>query len=1297
MVGLVCLVNLSMAGALVYSTFLGGGDSEEGKAITIDSSNNVYITGRTYSSDFPTNVGVFDTTYSGVDAFVTKINANGTALLYSTFLGGSDYDEGYGIAVDPAGNAYISGRTASSDFPTIAGSFDSTYHSGEYGLDAFVSKLNSTGSGLIFSTYLGGSWDDNGSEGIAVDTAGNVYVTGYTHSATDFPITSNAFATTHNGGWDVFVTKFNAAGSILLYSTFLGGPWDDSGYNLAIDNSGNAYIIGSASSNFPTTTGAFQTSLNGNIDVFVSKLNTLASGTASLVYSTYLGGSDIDSGNDIKVDDSGNAYITGDTWSSDFPTTVGAVAPSFNGGSDDCFVSKINTLASGTASLVYSTYLGGNNTDYGYGLALDRFGNTYITGYAQSTNFPVTIGAYDISVYSSRTDTFISVLDATGSSFLYSTFLGGSDWDIGFDIAVDNDGDAYITGFTVSSDFPTTIGAFDTTYSGGYFDAFVTKLRPYPGIERVSYNDVNLNDLIDAGDTLTVQFPRPMRVNSSSTSSFYLPVTGDTFGSGATVSLNTVLNTQVLITLGSSPVLTIPGLFSINTTSSSSPSGLDISASMPSDAIEDVNGLDARDGGVRWVNDSGVDIKPTLIPSSKTIAPGFQFTYAEETVSVVVQTEGSGFTATYTKHRLIVPSGSLKSISTFTVGNAGDNHGRLSAVAFGPADLTFSKDTPCRLVLQYQPWDINTSEGYIASSMRIHQWNPNTQRYELIPETYGPQVVDPIAGTVSVNIDKFDMLGVGGGSLKSFASNTTIVYANIALPTVGAKTATVTPAALKGLFADEAEVSFIASTSMTISVTTAGTYKKHKLTLLDYTPAYSGITVTLSQPTYNETQGWPPDQNPDMMPNNAIMKISVTGGIITTQAVLTMEYKDYDDPNNQITNDVRGGDESQMRLYRWVNGWSKINTAPQTIDRYANTVTVTLDSLTVSERYGVAIDASEPASPLSYLNSYGSFSTSGDLDTTHWMFESYGGSSSGTLSWVTGYAGRTGVAQLSQNTGERAQLSQLFSVPSSGWYTASARVATDISDPIKQQKVYLYLQELSASTAIVATGNVIIQPGKGGFGGAGNWQELKISFYSNATFMGVQVVGINKPKEVSGVPGNLYIDDVWVVAGASQPSGTVTLTNPDFTTDTSGWGLEVYGGAPSGSGTWSWDGSNVGGHIGVLSGYQSAGQKGQLTQNVDLPYGSDDALCSVWVYSGAGSMSGTQKVYLYLYSLSNNTIVVSGNAILQPGGWAQGVWRELQFGYPPLTGYNSVQLVGINKPPNPTQYIYFDTVSVKQD
>ncbi|MCX7919418.1 MAG: hypothetical protein N3A72_07385 [bacterium] len=333
------------------------------------------------------------------------------------------------------------------------------------------------------------------------------------------------------------------------------------------------------------------------------------------------------------------------------------------------------------------------------------------------------------------------------------------------------------------------------------------------------------------------------------------------------------------------------------------------------------------------------------------------------------------------------------------------------------------------------------------------------------------------------------------------------------------------------------------------------------------------------------------------------------------------------------------------------------------------------------------------------INTYGSFDSSGDL--AYWLFEKYGdATTAGTLNWVANYNGQTGVAQMSQNAGEKAKITQVFSVPSTGWYTASAKVATDISDPTKQQKVYIYLQELSASTAIIAAGNTIIQPGKGGFGGAGNWREIKISFYTNATFMGVQVVGINPAG--SGVSGNLYIDDVWVTPGAPQPSGTVSLVNAEFTSNINNWLLEPYGdagGAGPGAGTWGWVGSQAG-RNGILAGEQSAGQKGKLTQNIDLPHGTHDALCSLWVYSGATSMSDTQKVYLYLYSLNSSngtTVIESGNAILQPGKWNQGGWRELKFGYAPYTGYNAVQIVGINPTGKPTQYIYFDSVSIQQD
>ena len=230
--------------------------------IAVDTSGNAYVTGYTCSSDFPTTAGAFQTTFGGglTDAFVTELNPTGSGLVYSTYLGGSGYDDGFGIAVDASGNAYVTGFTDSTDFPTTAGAFQTTF--GGFG-DAFVTELNPTGSGLVYSTYLGGSDDDEG-YGIAVDTSGNAYVTGYTHSS-DFPTTAGAFQTTYGGDRDAFVTKLNPTGSGLVYSTYLGGSDCDFGVGIAVDTSGNAYVTGiTFSSDFPTTAGAFQTTLGGD-------------------------------------------------------------------------------------------------------------------------------------------------------------------------------------------------------------------------------------------------------------------------------------------------------------------------------------------------------------------------------------------------------------------------------------------------------------------------------------------------------------------------------------------------------------------------------------------------------------------------------------------------------------------------------------------------------------------------------------------------------------------------------------------------------------------------------------------------------------------------------------------------------------------------------------------------------------------------------------------------------------------------------------------------------------------------
>jgi len=399
-------------------------------------------------------------------------------LSYSTYLGGSSDDSGGGIAVDADGNAYVTGRTSSPNFPTVAGAFEPTGGSTN---DAFVTKLNPAGSALVYSAYLGGSGFDNGA-GIVVDAAGNAYVTGFTAS-TDFPTTAGAFQTAFAGSGpfgfgDAFVTKLDPTGSALVYSTYLGGSSDDLGSGIAVDTAGNAYVTGGASTNFPTTAGAFQTTFAStssiNLDAFVTKLNPTGSGA---VYSTYIGGSGGDSGSGIAVDGAGNAYVTGGTNSADFPTTAGAFQTTFTNAFDfdtDAFVTKLDSTGS---SLVYSTYLGGSSTESGAGIAVDASGSAYVTGQTESFDFPTTPGAFQPVAPNSLSDAFVTKFDAAGSALVYSTRLGGSRNDVGYGIAVDADGNAYVTGGTFSDDFPTTPGAFQALHVGGW-DAFVTKLHP---------------------------------------------------------------------------------------------------------------------------------------------------------------------------------------------------------------------------------------------------------------------------------------------------------------------------------------------------------------------------------------------------------------------------------------------------------------------------------------------------------------------------------------------------------------------------------------------------------------------------------------------------------------------------------------------------------------------------------------------------------------------------------------------------------------------------------------------------
>jgi hypothetical protein len=427
-------------------------------------------------------------------------------LLYSTYLGGSGSDLGLAIKVDSLGNIYVAGVTGSSNFPTTAGAFDRDFNGGN--TDFFISKISPAG-GLVYSTFIGGSADDYDSGsydntyafGMAIDASGNVYMSGNTRSA-DFPTTAGAFSRTLKGGADSFVLKMNTAGNALLYSTLIGGSGDDIESGLAVDADGNAYIAGTTHSlDFPATPGAFMTTFQGGTtDMFAVKLNPTGS---SLIYATYIGGSTgpgcfscYEDAGDIAIDGSGNAYIVGGGEAADFPTTPGAYDRTFN---DNRNVYVVKLKADGS-SLLASTFLGGVGEPWAQSVALDNSGNVFVSGdigAAANPDFPTTPGAYNTHCNSAG-DFFYSKFDASLSTLLASTC--GISQSGAFSLATDNSGNVYIAGGAFSSSFPTTPGAYDTTFHGGVsnggllIDAFCS---PSGGCDAfVSKLDNNLTTLL---------------------------------------------------------------------------------------------------------------------------------------------------------------------------------------------------------------------------------------------------------------------------------------------------------------------------------------------------------------------------------------------------------------------------------------------------------------------------------------------------------------------------------------------------------------------------------------------------------------------------------------------------------------------------------------------------------------------------------------------------------------------------------------------------------------------------------
>jgi RHS repeat-associated protein/CSLREA domain-containing protein len=473
--------------ALIYSTYLGGATWQEGMDIAVDTNGAAYITG--YGSVFsvPSVPGLSNV--GGVtDIFVAKFNPTGSQLEYLSFIGGGDYDDSRGgIAVDSSGNAYVTGLTQSNNFPVTPSAYDPTFNGGQ---DTYIFKLDASGTALVYSTYIGGSGSNETSYGIAVDSTGAVYIGGNTfgtNTSNNFPTTPGAFrGSNFVQGWEGFVLKMNPDGQTLGYSTLFGGQKEDYIMDIDIDNLGNAYVTGyTFSQDLPTTAGAYDQVMNcvlwfGQLQCRYEAFITKIGATGSLIYSTFLGGSSNDQGSGISVGNDGSAYVTGqtttwfngNTYFRDFPLTSQAFQRTLSD-EEGGFVSRLSPTGS---SLLYSTYIGGNDTDWMAKILVDNSDNIFVLGWTYSTVFPLVLGAFDRVADPDFSDLIIAKIGPSGS-LVYGSFFGSPDSGENnfMGAAIDDSGHIFITGATYSSAFPTTAGSFSTTH-GGTGDAFVSKL-----------------------------------------------------------------------------------------------------------------------------------------------------------------------------------------------------------------------------------------------------------------------------------------------------------------------------------------------------------------------------------------------------------------------------------------------------------------------------------------------------------------------------------------------------------------------------------------------------------------------------------------------------------------------------------------------------------------------------------------------------------------------------------------------------------------------------------------------------
>ena len=461
---------------LQYSTYLGGSDYDYGKDIVVGTDGAAYLTGYTYSSDFPYWNSYTDSNSGSSDAFVTELSSTGSALIFSTYLGGSGSEISEGITIDNSGYIFVAGWTNSTDFP-VRNCFQSTYGGGDG--DGFITQFEPGGSVLRTSSYLGGSGNDDVCS-IAVDSSYYFYVTGWTDSH-DFPIVNPAFQSSFGGVKDSFFVKVRPDGLYLVKSTYLGGADEDKGFDIALDVLGFIYITGKTSSPHFPVQDAYQSTLAGNADAFVAQFWDNGS---SLYYSTYLGGSAVDEGSSISVDETYHAYLTGSTGSNDFPLVNPYQTSNAGGGPyGEAFAAKLSALGN---SLLYSTYLGGSGFDQGKGITADADGSVYITGLTASSDFP-TIHPYQATT-GGWNDAYLLKLSTSGSALCYSTYLGGNQGDEAAAVALDTAGDVYVTGETSSNiGFP-VLNPYQLFLAGGT-DGFVSKLSE--STEKTYHYDYN--------------------------------------------------------------------------------------------------------------------------------------------------------------------------------------------------------------------------------------------------------------------------------------------------------------------------------------------------------------------------------------------------------------------------------------------------------------------------------------------------------------------------------------------------------------------------------------------------------------------------------------------------------------------------------------------------------------------------------------------------------------------------------------------------------------------------------------